>query len=184
MRVFVLGATGSIGSAVTDELLAHGHAVCALARSDASRRALAAKSVEAIGGDIRNPDPWCGVINDVDAVVHLAATFGDDMGEVDRNLLEAITARAERGSREIRLLYTRWLLALWRDGKPGSNGAIFVRPYPGFRLDGGERPPRLRGKKSGHDPPAPRHGLREGWRRPVSVTQLGTRKRRSRNLGL
>lgn len=132
MRVFVLGATGSIGSAVTDELLAHGHTVCALARSDASRRALEAKSVEAIAGDIRDPDPWSGVVNDVDAIVHLAATFGDDMGTVDRRLLTAIIARAEQGARNIRLLYTG---GCWLYGATGNKVATEQTefdPIPAF----------------------------------------------------
>ena len=39
MHVFLTGGTGTIGSAVLAELLANGHTVLALARSDSSARA-------------------------------------------------------------------------------------------------------------------------------------------------
>jgi nucleoside-diphosphate-sugar epimerase len=72
MRIFVTGATGWIGSASVDELLANGHNVLGLARSDASAAALAAKGAEVLRGSLDDLDSLRAGARDVDAVLHLA----------------------------------------------------------------------------------------------------------------
>lgn len=72
MRIFVTGASGWIGSAVVAELLASGHEVVALARSDR-----AAERVEAMGagvrrGDLADPDGLAAAAARCEGVVHLA----------------------------------------------------------------------------------------------------------------
>ncbi len=72
MRVFVTGASGWIGSATVDELLAAGHEVTGLARSDASAAALEAKGVRVRRGDLDDLDSIRAGAEDAEAVIHLA----------------------------------------------------------------------------------------------------------------
>jgi nucleoside-diphosphate-sugar epimerase len=72
MRIFVTGASGWIGSAVVAELLAVGHEVLGLARSDSSAQAVAAAGAEVCRGDIGDLDVLRDAAARSDGVVHLA----------------------------------------------------------------------------------------------------------------
>ena len=72
MRVFVTGASGWIGSATVDELLAAGHEVTGLARSDASAAALRAKGARVQRGDLDDLASIRSGADAADAVIHLA----------------------------------------------------------------------------------------------------------------
>jgi len=77
MRVLILGATGYIGSVVTERLAARGHDVVALTRSGAPARQLA--HVHSIRiGDLTAPGSLTDAVTaDIDAVVHVATPSGD-----------------------------------------------------------------------------------------------------------
>ncbi|WP_432565405.1 SDR family oxidoreductase [Kineococcus sp. SYSU DK003] len=72
MRVFTTGASGWIGSHTVDELLAAGHQVLGLARSDASAAALEAKGAEVLRGDLDDLDSLREGAESTEGTIHLA----------------------------------------------------------------------------------------------------------------
>ncbi len=94
MRVFVTGATGFIGMPVVKELVAAGHHVLGLCRSDDKALALAAAGAEVFRGSLEDAQSLMKGAAGSDAVIHLA--FNHDFSnyaancEDDRRVIKAL----------------------------------------------------------------------------------------------
>ncbi|WP_370677826.1 SDR family oxidoreductase [Pleomorphomonas sp. PLEO] len=94
MRVFLTGATGFIGSHVISELLAAGHEVLGMTRSDKGAEALAAAGVAVHRGELEDVASIRAGAAQADAVIHTAfdhdfSRFVDNC-EKDRRVIGAL----------------------------------------------------------------------------------------------
>jgi nucleoside-diphosphate-sugar epimerase len=130
LNVFLTGATGYIGGAIADALLAGGHSVAGLARSDQAVRTLSARGIAPLRGDLTSPASLGKAAAESDAVIH-AGTTND--GRIDREaigaMLDALRAKP--------MLYTS---GIWVLGDTGgriadetwpANPAVLVAWRPG-----------------------------------------------------
>lgn len=114
MDVFVTGATGWVGSAVVDDLLAAGHQVTGLARSAGKAASLTAAGAKVVRATLDDLDTLRSVASTADAVIHTA--WGSDYSkfvencEQDRRVIDVLGAALEGSNRP--LLVTSGLLGL------------------------------------------------------------------------
>ncbi|AHY47465.1 NADH(P)-binding [Rubrobacter radiotolerans] len=90
MKVLLTGATGYVGSAVADVLAEAEHEVLCLARSGASAERLRKRGFATATGDISEVGAVRDAARGCRAVVHAAASDGEDPGADDRAFLEGV----------------------------------------------------------------------------------------------
>ncbi|MEN0579270.1 SDR family oxidoreductase [Phytobacter palmae] len=133
MHVFLTGASGWVGSAVAEDLLAAGHQVTGLVRNAEKAQALVALGMEVVTGTLDDHPLLHDGANRADAVIHTA--FNHDFSRFSENCAQderaiRILGDALRGS-DRPLLVTSGLAMIAQGRLATENDLPFVAPsYP------------------------------------------------------
>lgn len=136
MRIFLTGATGFIGSRIVPELIAAGHQVLGLTRSDSGARTLTAAGAEAHRGDIEDLESLRAGAIQAEAVIHTA--FDHDFSNFaancakDGRVIEAL-GTALRGSARPLIITSGVGLGSPGPGEPATED-VFDRDHPTPRI--------------------------------------------------
>jgi len=96
MRIFLTGATGYIGSAVTDALLRSGHEVTALVREPEKAEQISGRGVTPIVGELSRPTSYAAAAETADSIIHTALEDSPRKQKVDRQAIDTLIAAAAR----------------------------------------------------------------------------------------
>src|SRR6266566_1198377 len=106
MQVFVTGATGYIGFAVSAALRRAGYRVRGLARSETKARRLAQQEIEPVIGDLADPKTYLDVASECALLVHTGFDYSANGVAKDRTAIDTLLEAGRRGAKPKTFVFT------------------------------------------------------------------------------
>src|SRR5438552_4466074 len=131
MQVFITGATGYIGFAVSAALRRHGHRVLGLARDDTKATRLARHEIEPVIGDLADPKSYADVAARCSVLIHTAFDYSADGVAKDKLTIETLLDAGRRGAQPKTLIFTS---GAWVYGDTGDHMVDETTPLNPIKL--------------------------------------------------
>src|SRR5438552_388865 len=131
MQVFITGATGYIGFAVSTALRRHGHRVRGLTRNGAKAGRLARHEIEPVIGDLADPKSYADVAAQCSVLIHTAFDYSAEGVAKDKLALETLLEAGRRGAQPKTLIFTS---GAWVYGDTGDQMVDETTPLDPIKL--------------------------------------------------
>jgi nucleoside-diphosphate-sugar epimerase len=131
MQIFVTGATGYIGFAVSAALRRHGHRVWGLARNETKAARLARHEIEPVIGDLADPKTYADVAAQCSVLIHTAFDYSGDGVAKDQLAIETLFDAGRRGAQPKTLIFTS---GAWVYGDTGDRMVDETTPLNPIKL--------------------------------------------------
>jgi len=131
--VFLTGGSGWLGGGVLRRLIADGHRVHALARSDPAATVVSAAGAVPVRGDVTEAGPWCDALGGCSVVFHVAGKVSMcDPGQLAVNLAGTRTVMEAAGNAGVpRVIFTSSAATI---GEARGEVGTESTPHPGRYL--------------------------------------------------
>lgn len=129
MRIFVLGASGYIGFAVSRALRRNGHDVFGLVRRSEAALMLNREEIHPVLGMLQDPEGYIQVAQSCSVIVYAAADYSVNTMQLDHEVLQALMSAVQYSTQQKLVVYTSgaWVYGN-TDGAPASETSRLQPP--------------------------------------------------------